>query len=232
MANSIQKTDSSDNLRYYKRWAEVPDNAKKLIAAGTLKGKTDINPMWRIKVLTEAFGACGFGWYTEILEHWTETAAGETCAWVRVRLFVRDPETGEWSKGIEGVGGNKQSGKGKGDGINEEVFKMAETDAISVCCKKLGIGANVYWEKDSTKYTQGVAAAPAPSAPSVQRAAAPAAPVPDDSLSLDDIISSIEHAKCREDVVKVYRAYRSVFGGNERFEQTVREVGKRFPASK
>lgn len=33
--------------------------------AGKLKGKTDINPMWRIKVLTETFGPCGEGWKTE-----------------------------------------------------------------------------------------------------------------------------------------------------------------------
>lgn len=29
---------------------------------------------------------------------------------------------------------------------------MALTDAISVACKALGIGADVYWDKDSTKY--------------------------------------------------------------------------------
>ena len=32
---------------------------------------------------------------------------------------------------------------------------MALTDAISVACKLIGIGANVYWEKDATKYTGG-----------------------------------------------------------------------------
>ena len=35
---------------------------------------------------------------------------------------------------------------------NDEAFKMALTDAVSVACKALGIGANVYWEKDRTKY--------------------------------------------------------------------------------
>ena len=29
---------------------------------------------------------------------------------------------------------------------------MALTDAISVACKALGMGADVYWEKDTTKY--------------------------------------------------------------------------------
>lgn len=31
---------------------------------------------------------------------------------------------------------------------------MALTDAISVACKTLGMGADVYWDKDSTKYSQ------------------------------------------------------------------------------
>lgn len=30
---------------------------------------------------------------------------------------------------------------------------MAETDAIGKACKKLGIGAKVYWSQDKTKYT-------------------------------------------------------------------------------
>lgn len=30
---------------------------------------------------------------------------------------------------------------------------MALTDAISVACKALGFGADVYWAKDATKYT-------------------------------------------------------------------------------
>lgn len=142
-----------NNLKYYDLFAPVPDNAKKTIQAGKLKGKTDINPVWRIKVLTEVFGPVGFGWYTEIAEHWTETAEGESTAWVRVKLYVKDDVTGEWSRPIEGVGGSKQNGKGQGDGINDEAFKMAETDAISVCCKKLGIAASVYWDADKTKYS-------------------------------------------------------------------------------
>lgn len=30
---------------------------------------------------------------------------------------------------------------------------MAYTDALSVACKALGIGADIYWSKDKTKYT-------------------------------------------------------------------------------
>lgn len=45
-----------DKMTIYEQCREVPKDAQKPIAAGRLKGKTDINPMWRIKKLTELFG--------------------------------------------------------------------------------------------------------------------------------------------------------------------------------
>ena len=36
---------------------------------------------------------------------------------------------------------------------SDECYKMALTDAISVACKALGFGADVYWGADRTKYT-------------------------------------------------------------------------------
>ena len=148
-----------NNLELYNGWREVPQNAQKTITGGNLNGKTDINPMWRIKVLTDKFGPVGFGWYTKITEHWsdTETIGGnlERVAWVRLELYIK--QGGEWSAPIEGVGGSKYAGKGRGSELNDEAFKMAETDALSVACKKLGIGADIYWAGDNTKYTQGAA---------------------------------------------------------------------------
>lgn len=38
--------------------------------------------------------------------------------------------------------------------VSDECYKMATTDAISVACKQLGIGADIYWDKDKTKYRQ------------------------------------------------------------------------------
>ena len=35
---------------------------------------------------------------------------------------------------------------------SDECYKMALTDAISVACKSLGMGADIYWGQDSTKY--------------------------------------------------------------------------------
>ena len=150
------------NLELYNAFAGVPENAKKPISAGKLKGKTDINPMWRIKTLTAAFGPCGFGWTTKITEHWIERDGGESSAWVRLELRVK--VDGQWSEPIEGIGGSKQFGKGMGDGINDEAFKMAETDAISVACKKLGMGADVYWQANETKYSRAVDTTQSPKA--------------------------------------------------------------------
>lgn len=162
-----------DTMKIYNAVRSVPQNAQRKIQGGHLNGKTDINPVWRIKTLTEQFGPCGFGWYTEITKYWIEEAGGETCAWVMLNLYVKIDD--QWSQPIQGVGGSKQTGKGRGEGINEEAYKMAETDALSVACKKLGVAADIYWEADSTKYSS--AAAPVKAAPAPAPAPAQAAKV-------------------------------------------------------
>jgi hypothetical protein len=141
-----------NNLELYEKVKVVPETAKKPIQAGNLKGYTDINPMWRIKVLTEQFGICGIGWYTEIIEQWKEQGAGpEIIFFVKLNLYIKF--NNEWTKPIQGTGGSMLINNfSKGAKSNDEALKMAETDAISVACKKLGIGADVYFEKDRTKY--------------------------------------------------------------------------------
>ena len=47
------------NLDLYDKVRAVPKEAQKQISGGRLNGMTDINPMWRIKTLTEQFGVCG-----------------------------------------------------------------------------------------------------------------------------------------------------------------------------
>lgn len=136
-----------DNLFYYEQGRAVPDEAKKSFSNGKFSG-TDINPMWRIKKLTEMFGSAGIGWYTEILSERFEEHADMTIAIVDINLYVK--VNGEWSKPIYGTGGNNVVRKGN---VSDEGYKMAYTDALSVACKALGIGADVYFEKDKTKYT-------------------------------------------------------------------------------
>ena len=54
-----------------------------------------------------------------------------------------------------GIGGNTIQQIEKGKLVtNDEAYKMAYTDALSVACKMLGMGADIYWDKDPTKYTK------------------------------------------------------------------------------
>jgi hypothetical protein len=141
-----------DNLELYKKFKQVPAEAKKTITGGRLKGFTDINPMWRIKQLTEQFGASGIGWYTEIVSREIVQGANEEkAALISLNLFVKIE--GEWSKPIYGEGGSMFVTKEKaGLYTSDEAFKMAYTDALSIACKSLGMAADVYFEKDRTKY--------------------------------------------------------------------------------
>lgn len=141
-----------ENLAIYNAVRSVPDSAKRRIEAGRLKGKTDINPMWRIKALTETFGPCGFGWKYVITDKRIEQGAnGEVAAFLDIDLFVK--ADGVWSDAIPGTGGSAFVAKEKnGPYTSDECFKMALTDAISVACKALGFGADVYWEADRSKY--------------------------------------------------------------------------------
>ena len=116
-----------ENLDLYQKVRSVPDSAKKTIKGGRTSGMTDINPMWRIKVLTEQFGPCGIGWYYIPTKKWLETSGNEIAAFVDIELYVK---------------------------VDGECYKMATTDAISVACKQLGIGADVYWDSDRTKYNK------------------------------------------------------------------------------
>lgn len=140
------------NMTLYDSFRKVPEEAKKKITGGRLNGFTDINPMWRIKKLTEQFGACGIGWYYDITETNLEKGANdEVAAFVKINLFVKHDS--EWSNPIQGIGGSMFVSKEKnGMYTSDECLKMALTDAISTSCKALGIGADVYFEKDKTKY--------------------------------------------------------------------------------
>lgn len=143
-----------ETMRIYEALKTPPATALKEIKGGRLKGMTDINPMWRIKALTEQFGPCGIGWYYNIVEKWIEQGAeGNATANVIIELFVKYAE--EWSKPIIGIGGSSfVSAERNGFYTSDECFKMALTDAISVSCKSLGMAADVYWDKDRTKYDQ------------------------------------------------------------------------------
>lgn len=141
-----------ENLEIYKQIEDVPEVAKKSITGGRLRGMTDIKPMWRIEMLTQLFGPCGIGWKAPITKkEIIEGADGEKIAVVDIDLYYK--YNGEWSEPVQGTGGSSFIAKEKnGYYTSDECFKMAYTDALSVACKSLGMGAKVYW--GDSKYTR------------------------------------------------------------------------------
>lgn len=157
LAAQQEQKDETSAMKLYNRLRKVPQEALKSIQAGRLKGMSDINPMWRIQMMTEAFGTCGFGWKYEIVKQWAETYGNETKVFCNINLFVM--VEGHWSDPIPGTGGSAVvSSERNGVYINDEAYKMALTDALSVAMKALGVGADVYYSKgaqivdSSTKY--------------------------------------------------------------------------------
>lgn len=143
-----------DNLKIWDALKQPPPEALKTIQGGRLKGKTDINPQWRYRVMTEQFGMCGVGWKYDIENCWTESAPEEQLmvfAKINLSLFI----DGKWSEPIPGIGGSmlivKESG---GLHISDEGYKMAVTDALSVAMKMLGVAANIYAGLSDSKYSE------------------------------------------------------------------------------
>jgi hypothetical protein len=142
-----------NNMEIYNKLKSVPEKAQKQITGGRLKGMTDIKPMWRIEKLTEVFGMCGIGWKAPITnKEIIDGANGEKIAVVDIDLFVK--VDGEWTEAIQGTGGSSFIANEKnGPYTSDECFKMAYTDALSVACKSLGMGADIYWGDSKYKTT-------------------------------------------------------------------------------
>lgn len=192
-----------DNMTIYEKARSVPEGAKKPIQAGRLKGMTDINPMYRIKRLTEIFGPCGLGWWYEITgkQIMDDPITNQRAAFVDILLYYVDPESGETSAGIPGTGGAAfVTQERNGAYLSDECFKMALTDALSVACKALGIAADVYWEKDRTKYTATEEAPdrPAQPAPKPTNTGSAQLATEDQKKMLRDVINLEQLAACNK----------------------------------
>lgn len=145
--------DTKEAVKIYESLARPPKDALREIQAGKLKGKTDINPQWRYKAMTEKFGLVGIGWKYEVQKLWTEQGAGnEKLAFAQVAVFLKNGET--WSEPIVGIGGSRLVALEKGAAVsNDEGYKMAVTDAFSTALKMIGVAADIYAGRwDGTKY--------------------------------------------------------------------------------
>ena len=138
-----------ENMEIYELVRSVPKEAQKQFNNGKFSG-TDINPMWRIKKLTEIFGPAGIGWWTEDVRYWLEPGSdGSVAAFCSLSLrFVLDGKT---SQPVHGIGGNVFVRK---NSTSDEAYKMAYTDALSIAAKALGVGADIWFQNDRSKYEE------------------------------------------------------------------------------
>lgn len=155
------------NLSVWNQFNQVPAHFTKPIAGGKLKGKSDINPQWRLMAMTQAFGSVGHGWTYRIVRTWNEIAPdGSVMCFAEVA--VKTKLDGEWGQEFSGIGGSNTVEKNKNGLVaNDEGYKMAVTDALSVAFKAVGVAADIYLGNyDGSKYlydySQAYQEAPSP----------------------------------------------------------------------
>lgn len=146
--------NENGKMQLWESLCRPPVSALKEIEAGRLKGKSDISPQWRLRVMTETFGPVGIGWRYYIERLWTEPGPNDQ-VFAFATVIVQVKQGDEWSEQIPGIGGHMLVVKEKsGLYANDEAYKMAVTDALSVALKSLGVAADIYEGKfDGSKYT-------------------------------------------------------------------------------
>lgn len=130
-----------------------PRATKPFQRAGGFRG-TQIDPAWRLQMMTEVFGPVGRGWGYEQLE-WT---IAERMIFICCRVWYSDPRnqsdkyyTGPQWGGTELVRKNRDSTERPDD----EAFKMSMTDAVGKCMLQIGLSADIYLGQfDDSKYRE------------------------------------------------------------------------------
>ena len=178
----------SDNLAIWNKVKQTPSNFLKEIKFGYLKGKSDINPQWRLMAMTQAYGQVGHGWTYRIVRTWSEAAPdGSVMAFVEVA--VKTKLDGEWGQEFSGIGGSTIVDKNK-NGIqpNDEGYKKATTDALGVAFKAVGVAADIYLGNfDGSKYLYNYDAA--------YHEPVPLKPAPPQSLTDDRFALALDAVK-------------------------------------
>lgn len=201
MAEKKETKKQGDNLHFYEQLRKVPPYALKQISAGRLKGMSDINPLYRVKAMTDAFGPCGIGWKYVITKQWLETYGQEVKAFCNIDLFIK--VDGEWSDAIPGTGGSSLVAvERSGLYVSDEAYKMALTDALSVAMKALGVAADIYYSKDKqgqfeTKYEQNVYSS---QPPQQQQTVQP-------QVTVEQVMKEIAAAKTEQELGAIYYKY-------------------------
>lgn len=129
-----------------------PRATKPFTRSGGFRG-TQIDPTWRLQIMTETFGPIGKGWGYEQVD-WT---IAERMVFVCLKVWYRDPESGEVCWTGPQWGGTEMVRRRR-DGVeapDDECFKMSVTDALGKCLLQLGLGADVHMGQfDDSKYRE------------------------------------------------------------------------------
>lgn len=156
------------NLETWQKVKQVPPQFLKQINSGKLKGKSDINPQWRLMAMTQAFGAVGHGWTYRIVRTWSERSpvidkngTPDFTVMCFAEVAVKTKINGEWGEEFWGIGGSKIVEKfSEYSQANDEGYKMAVTDALSVAFKAVGVAADIYLGNfDGSKYKEDLSKA-------------------------------------------------------------------------
>lgn len=110
---------------------------------------TDINPMWRIRRMTEQFGPIGVGWGYEVKRTWREDFGSTPYVFAEIQMWYYQNEAEE-NPAYTGV----QIGGTDASRTADEAYKMAITDGLGKCMAQLGLGADVYLGEFDSKYSR------------------------------------------------------------------------------
>jgi len=146
-------TTSAPNLGLWNDLKRTdPRATKPFTRTGGFRG-TQIDPTWRLERMTEVFGPIGKGWGYEQVE-WTIV---ERMVFVCVKVWYRDPETGEvlWTGPQWGGTEIVRRRRDGTEAPDDECFKMSVTDALGKCMLQLGLAADIYMGQfDDSKYRE------------------------------------------------------------------------------
>ena len=153
ISDALQKALAGDKMALWNVLKRTdPKATKPFQRAGGFRG-TQIDPAWRLQMMTEVFGPIGMGWGWEQLE-WT---IAERMVFICCRVWISDPVsekkfyTGPQWGGTELVRRNRDGTERPDD----EAFKMSMTDAIGKCFLQLGLAADIYLGQfDDSKYRE------------------------------------------------------------------------------
>lgn len=135
-----------DNMAIWKRLFKTDSRfTKNFSRKGGFSG-TDINPTYRMAVMTEVFGPCGVGWGWTIESRWSECIAGTQVAYVQLAVWYRVPGDDKIYWTGPQIGGTEYGR------APDEAYKMAVTDAMGKCVTSLGLSADIYMRQFDTKY--------------------------------------------------------------------------------